>query len=102
MLSREPTISSHCFAALGLRSDGDLVLSRNGGCPNQRMPLSHAEARLCRKLDVGSYVYVARTLKDGTPAMARPCRNCERLMRSRGVARIYYTIGPGEYGVMTF
>lgn len=51
----------------------------------------------------GSTVYVARVRRDnGKMAMSRPCRDCERVLRSRGVRKVFYTIGPKEYGVMEF
>jgi hypothetical protein len=92
--------------AVGRRSDGTLVQSWNGssaGTTFERCPPAHAEARLARKLDVGSVVYVARTRKeDGKLAMAKPCKDCERVMRQRGIKRVEYTINEHEYGVLEF
>lgn len=88
------------LAAVGLRKDGALVVSTNGGTPGERTPSAHAEARLARKLDVGAKVFVARTLKNGTVANARPCENCQRLLRNKGVRIVHYTIGPNEEGKM--
>lgn len=64
--------------------------------------MAHAEQRIARKLDKGSAVYVARQHRNGDYAMARPCSSCERILRSRKVSRVFYTVGPKEYGVMEF
>ncbi len=85
--------------AVGLRRDGATVISTN--LPTQKPErTTHAEHRLCRKLDWGSTVYVSRTLLDGSLAMSRPCGSCMMAMRAKGVKRVYYSIGPGEYGVI--
>jgi tRNA(Arg) A34 adenosine deaminase TadA len=90
------------IAAVGLRTDGTLVSSLNG-CSTEISPSSHAEARLVRKLGVGATVYVGRVLRlDGSVAMAKPCVRCENLLRHRGVKRVYYTIGPKEWGCLEF
>ena len=88
------------LAAVGKRCDGIVVNSRSGGWPGQYLPATHAEARLANKLTPGSVVYVARTLKNGTVAMAKPCVACQNALRHRGVKRVYYTIANKEFGVM--
>lgn len=93
----------HCkyrIAAVGLRADGTTVVSKSGGWPGQYLPATHAEARLSNKLTPGSVVYVARTLKNGSIALAKPCIACQNSLRHRGVERVYYTIAAHEYGVM--
>ena len=91
------------LAAVGVRRDGALVRATNkarlanGYLP---VPSTHAEARLCRKLDAGAEVYVARVVGDGSWAMSRPCERCRLALVARRVRRVYYTIAPGEYGVM--
>ena len=94
-------LRSYRFGGFGVRADGAVVKSRNGSAQGP-VPEHHCEARLCRKLTPGSTVYVARVSRLGDWALARPCVNCERLMRNRGVTRCYYTIAPDEYGVMVF
>lgn len=90
------------IGCLGVRGDGTIVQSWNG-CATDICPSAHAEARLARKLDVGSVVYVARVRRDNDKmAMAKPCAGCERLLRSRGVSRVEYTINEHEFGVMEF
>lgn len=87
------------LGAVGIRSDGIIVTANN--IPNRKPePRAHAEARLTQKLNWGSVVYVARVLRDGTFAMAKPCKNCQIAMRLRGVKRCYYSINSTEYGVM--
>lgn len=99
----------HYLGAVGIRADGAIVTATNKAVrvptPNGHVPdrawNTHAEARLCRKLDAGAIVLVARVRSDGW-AMARPCPGCLRLLRGRRVARVYFTIGPDEYGVIDF
>lgn len=40
-------------------------------------------------------IYVARKNKQGELAMARPCSRCEKLIRSCGIRRIYYSCEGG-------
>lgn len=97
-----PRIRKAYIGAVGVRSDGRIVTAVNG-CALDVEPRCHAEARLIRKLDAGSVVYVARTRRDdGRLAMARPCKACEDKLRHRGVRRVEYSISEGEFGVMEF
>ncbi len=92
--------------AVGVRSDGVIVMSHNGSAREDTIapcPRSHAERRLIRKLDFGSTVYVARTRRDtGDFAMAKPCALCERALRAKGIVKAFYTIGPNEWGCIEF
>lgn len=88
------------LGAIGIRNDGAIVTCVNGGQPGSRTPTMHAESRLTRKLDRDSVVYVSRTLKDSTIALAKPCKGCILRMRAKGVRRVTYTIGPDEWGVI--
>jgi hypothetical protein len=96
-------IRTYLLGAVGLRADGVVVSSPNipsRDFTNERS--NHAEVRLARKLTLGSTVWVARVArKDGSWAMAKPCRGCERRLRATGVERIVYTIGPNEWGVIS-
>ena len=96
------------IGAVGERADGVVVFSRNtavfdtdGHTTNVPTPFqpAHAEWKLTKKLDAGATVYVARVKKDGSLAMARPCPGCQRVLRSRKVAKVFYTINPTTYGV---
>lgn len=77
-----------------------MVAAHNGSNVRQG-PAWHAEARLSRKLDFYSVVYVARATSDGTEfGLARPCEGCQRALRRKRVERVYYSINADEYGVM--
>lgn len=62
---------------------------------------AHAETNLFRKIrfldlnfsDISIYIY--RQFKDGTPALARCCNSCERLLRDSGIKTICYTAHGG-------
>jgi len=88
------------IGAVGVRADGVLVSSKNVAATDLA-PNHHAEARLARKLTPNSTVWVARVLRASTDwAMARPCQGCQNRMKSVGVQRVVYTIGPNEWGVL--
>ena len=90
---------SFLLGAVGLRSDGVIVTSRNIASTDCA-PNHHAETRLIRKLTPNSTVWVARvSKKDARWALARPCTGCQRRLQSAGVSRVVYTIGPDEWGV---
>lgn len=91
---------AHRIGAVGLRSDGALVCASNGPVRFASKPIHHAEMRLCRKMDFYGTVFVSRMRASGTWGLARPCVDCQRVLRSRRVRRVYYTIGTEEYGVL--
>lgn len=87
------------LAAVALRKDGTLVCSVNN-MVRQPTPSAHAEARVLRKAGAGSILWVSRVLKDGvTWAKAAPCKTCRTLINNKLVSKVYYTIGPNEFGV---
>jgi len=86
------------LASVIQRRDGALV-SSNNALTKEPQPAAHAEARSLRKADTGCTLYVARVLRDGTWASAKPCPRCQALIRAKGVKRVYYTIAPKEWGV---
>jgi tRNA(Arg) A34 adenosine deaminase TadA len=97
------------IGAVGIRRDQAVVgfsnlivrMGEDVNSSKKSFPPAHAEARLAKKLDKGSIVYIIRVKKiDNSYANARPCPDCQRVMRSRGVKKVYYTIGSNEYGVM--
>ena len=55
----------------------------------------HAEIRAiinCGKDNIrGSYIYVYRQHKNGTPAFARPCPNCLTILKEYGIRKVYFT-----------
>jgi tRNA(Arg) A34 adenosine deaminase TadA len=88
-------IRHHRLGAVGIRSDGVVVVARNSPV-QQRMPQAHAEARLAKKLTPGSIVFVCRKNKvNGDNALAKPCPDCVRVLRSVGVSKVYYTTDDG-------
>lgn len=54
------------------------------------LPLLNARVDL-RKASI----YVSRRLKNGSLAMARPCKSCMRLIKNVGIKRVYYTTDAG-------
>lgn len=57
-----------------------------------------AETRLITKSIInGTVIYVARVKADGTLGLARPCEDCMRLIRSRGIRTVYYTNETGSW-----
>lgn len=89
---------NYLIAAIAQRTDGAIVISQNSQTKEPE-PNAHAEVRVLKKADIGCTLYVARVLRDGTWAMAKPCNKCQTRIRNRGVKRVYYTIGPDEWGV---
>ena len=55
----------------------------------------HAEIDAClgvTKADLqGADLYVARILKNGNVALAKPCRICQRFILDVGIRRVYYS-----------
>jgi tRNA(Arg) A34 adenosine deaminase TadA len=93
---------SYLFGAVGVRRDGTKVVSRNGASRSKGFRC-HAEARLCRKLDIGSVIWVVRvSRRDGSFRLARPCVHCEKILRQSGVRRCFYSISETEYGTLEF
>lgn len=86
------------IGAIGIRSDGATVYSRNGSATD-KTPEIHAESRLCRKLGKHApVVYVARYSKGRNElAMAKPCENCMNILRAFKVKSVVYSTGPGSF-----
>jgi len=87
--------------AVGKRSDGAFVYAVNGN-PKEPTPQHHCEWRICRKLDRKSVVYVARVRVDGSWANSKPCKNCQRRMKTRGISKVYFTICENTWGCIQF
>jgi deoxycytidylate deaminase len=64
-------------------------------------PGLHAEVDACLGVDrkelQGAEIYVARILKSGAIALARPCEICQRFLLDVGVRRIYFTDITGNW-----
>ena len=54
---------------------------------------THAEANaLARIPDArGATLYVARVNKNGKKVMSKPCDECDRIIKARGIKRVVYT-----------
>lgn len=100
-IARRGDDRDHFLGAIGLRSDGAIVSAFNGRARDRERRM-HAEYRVSKKLDYGATVYVARVLKETKFGIARPCISCMKALKTRGVKRVYYTIGPNEYGWYDF
>ena len=95
------------LGAVGVRKDGTMVNSRNGVVrftpPTQDFQYiysSHAEGRVLQKMDVGGTLYVSRVARvDYRFAMARPCPHCQRLIRAKGIKKVFYTVNSEQYGI---
>jgi cytidine deaminase len=92
-----PSKKDFLLACVVKRADGAITYSVNEHT-REPSPGGHAEARATGKADWGSTFYVARVTRDGQWAMSRPCKKCQAIIRNRGIAKVYYTIGPGEWG----
>ena len=90
---------TYFFGAIGERSDGALVRSVNSPTvfPERKV---HSEYRVCSKIDVGATLYVVRIRNDnGSFAMAKPCNSCQKVIQSKGVKRVYYSVDDNWIGV---
>lgn len=45
----------------------------------------------------GSSIYLYRETKDGRPALSKPCKWCEQLLKNVGISRVYYTNNGSYY-----
>ena len=97
--NKDNDLRAHYLGAVGVRSDGALVTARNGSA-SFRCPAIHAEARLAKKLDRNSVVYVARVTKGGNIGLAKPCATCEAFLRNKNVKKVFYTIDAFTYGTL--
>ncbi len=88
----------YLFGCLAFRDDGTEVRSRNQRVRGPH-PQAHAEARVLRKAGMNAILYVARVTRDKKWGLAQPCKTCQTLIRNRRVKRVFYTIGPNEFGV---
>jgi tRNA(Arg) A34 adenosine deaminase TadA len=90
------------LGAIAIRKDGTMVRALNSPTEDPKREV-HAEFKLCRKIDSGATVYVARVrIMDGAFAMAKPCPSCMKLLISKRVSRIYFTTGNNEFDSIKF
>ena len=87
------------LGVIGVRGDGCIVRASNS--PSQAPAReAHAEYKVSKKLDHGATVYVVRIRGDGSFGMAHPCKACLKILTSRRVKKVYYTISNSKYGVI--
>jgi hypothetical protein len=87
-----PHPRDYWIGAVGIRKDGTIVSAHNGLSTihgDLIIKCAHAEQRLARKLDKGAVVYVARTRVNGDIAPIEPCKNCRRILRSKGIRYVH-------------
>ena len=64
----------------------------------------HAEVHTCIGVSaadlLGADLYVARILRDGSIALAKPCNVCTKFIQDVGIRRVYFTKENGELEVM--
>lgn len=87
------------LVAVGVRSDGVMVISRNESARHISKD-SHAEARLTRKLDVGAQVLVVRIRPDGRLGLAKPCVSCQNRLRKAGASVVWWSTDRGTFDKM--
>ena len=81
--------------AVGIRNDGVIVCSSNGN-PTEPQPRHHAEARVLRKMSKNGTLYVVRVLKDGSWGNSKPCHNCMKRLKSKGIFKVCWSLGWGH------
>lgn len=66
----------------------------------------HAEINCLNNIDREMYrgkdIAVVRIHKNGRLANSRPCECCQRVLRQRGIKRIYYSIDDDYVGLLCF
>lgn len=94
------------LGCVGIRRDGAIVSAKNGAVISSTFDQyriisdAHAECRVLRKLGKGGVLYVSRVLKkDGTYAMAKPCKVCSARIQHAKVQKVFFTIDQEHYGV---
>ncbi len=45
-------------------------------------------------------LYVARFVRSGRPALAKPCPTCQRALGELGISRVYYTTDEGDWALL--
>lgn len=67
------------------------LMKRYSSKPEEALPTLHAEVDcLIRSIKPPDTVVIARTLKDGTLAISKPCIVCEAALKDAKVAKVIY------------
>ena len=89
----------YLLAAIGFHKNKLYVATNKCNRSYERMSKAHAEQRLLRKAPC-RVIYVARATRSDTWAISKPCPECQKFINNkRSVEKVYYTIGPNEYGI---
>lgn len=80
------------------RKDGSIVSAFNTRSWG-KSPRSHAEAKALKKAGKGSILWVSRVLANDSYGLAKPCKDCQRLIKKYEVKKVYYSISDSEFGV---
>lgn len=84
----------HHHAAIVVSGGAIVAMGYNHGDTHAEV---HALSKLWPNKRKNVKVYSMRFRKNGTWAMAKPCKNCENFLRDNGVKTVYYT---DEAGLM--
>jgi len=102
--SRKSAMRIHVGAAISL--GGKLIAvgyNQNKSHPMVDTFCLHAEAAaiISRRYHsdslVNSTMWVFRERADGTPALAKPCKSCMKLIIAAGIKKVYYTVSTPPY-----
>jgi deoxycytidylate deaminase len=87
--------------AIIVRGNRIICISRNTrrlplkstGKDSKKMYSYHAEYNALKRVKYaeGSDMYVVRLLKRGGFANAKPCINCQKIINSKGIKRVFFT-----------
>lgn len=70
---------------------------KHAGRINPEACFLHAEiAALVKCRGVPHTMFVARVLKDGTPALAKPCPICQAAIEEAGIKEVVYTLDANQ------
>lgn len=88
---------NYLIGCVGLRTDGAIVVAPNSWTKDPEHT-AHGENRVLKKAGFGATLWVARVTRDNQWANAKPCVKCQALIRNKKVKRVYFTLGPNQYG----
>ena len=70
-------------------------------CSHYQWPFPHAEFNAVKKVDKrhslsDSTIYIVRILKTGEISNSKPCSECAKMLKSKGLREIYFSGDNGE------
>ena len=84
-------IRQYAIGVVAIRFDGSVVITRNAPA-RDHSPSLHAEARALKRAGMGAKLFVARMSTTGKMALAKPCKECQKLIRSMRCKSVLYTV----------